>query len=165
VQWPSTEADPGGGARLYADGEFPANGGKAMLYCVQSELPPEEADSAYPFLLNTGRTVEHWHTRTKTGKIPILENSAPDAWIEINPGDALRLGVESHDWVRVTSRRGRIDRVRARVTATIGPGQVFIPFHFVETCANNLTLDDACPISREPNFKQCAVKMEKAWAL
>ncbi len=161
MQWPSTEETPYGGARLYGDGKFQTDDGRAILFCVRSELPPEEPDSAFPFLLNTGRTVEHWHTRTKTGKIPILEKSAPDAWIEINPRDAARLGVESHDWVMVTSPRGRIDRIRARVTAIVGPGQVFIPFHFVETSANNLTLDDACPFSREPNFKQCAVRVEK----
>ena len=161
VQWPSTEDDPHGGARLYRDGTFPTDDGKAVLYCVSSELPPEEADVEYPFLLNTGRTVEHWHTRTKTGKIPILEKSAPEAWIEINPRDAERLGIDSHDRVAVTSRRGRIDAIRARITSIVGPGQVFIPFHFVEASANNLTLDDACPISREPNYKQCAVRIEK----
>jgi len=159
--WPSTEEDPYGGSRLYRDGKFETNDGRAKLFCVQSELPPEEPDSEYPFLLNTGRTVEHWHTRTKTGKIPILEKNAPDAWIEINPRDAKRLGIANREPVSVKSRRGKIDRVRARVTEIVGPGQVFIPFHFVETCANNLTLDDACPISREPNFKQCAVRIEK----
>ena len=128
---------------------------------MKSELPPEEGDSEYPFLLNTGRTVEHWHTRTKTGKIPILEQNAPEAWIEINTKDAAKLGIDSHDHVAVTSRRGRIERIRVRVTAIVGPGQVFVPFHFTEACANNLTLDDACPISREPNFKQCAVRIEK----
>lgn len=159
--WPAKENDPFGGTRLYGDGKFQTEDGRAVLFSVTSELPPEEADPAYPFLLNTGRTVEHWHTRTKTGKIPILEKSAPEAWMEINPGDAERLALESHDWARVSSRRGRIDRIRVRVTGTIGPGQVFIPFHFVETSANNLTLDDACPYSREPNFKQCAVRLEK----
>jgi assimilatory nitrate reductase catalytic subunit len=94
--------------------------------------------------------------------VPILERSAPEAWLEINPRDATRLRVRNHDLVTVRSRRGAIERIRARVTAIVGPGQVFIPFHFVEANANNLTLDAADPISREPNFKQCAVRIEKA---
>ncbi|HVR76361.1 MAG TPA: nitrate reductase, partial [Planctomycetota bacterium] len=161
IQWPATEQSPDGSPRLYADGRFETEDGRAILFPVQSELPPEEADPEFPFNLNTGRTVEHWHTRTKTGRIPILENCAPEAWIEINPADAARLGVESHEMVAVESRRGRIDRIRARVTSTVGPGQVFIPFHFAETNVNHLTLDACDPISREPNYKQCAVRVKR----
>jgi assimilatory nitrate reductase catalytic subunit len=162
VQWPRREGAAESDARLYADGVFASDDGRATLFCVRSELPPEEPDPEYPFLLNTGRTVEHWHTRTKTGRIPILERSAPEAWVEINPGDAARLGLRNHDWVSLRSRRGRIDRIRARVTAVVAPGQVFVPFHFAEACANDLTLDDSCPIARQPNFKQCAVAIEGA---
>jgi assimilatory nitrate reductase catalytic subunit len=162
AQWPAPEGLPGGSARLYQDGRFPTGDGRAILFCVKSELPPEEPDPAYPFLLNTGRTVEHWHTRTKTGRVPLLERSAPEAWIEINPADAGRLGIGNHDRVSVESRRGRIERIRARVTATVAPGQVFIPFHFPEANVNQLTIDACDPISREPNYKQCAVRVEKA---
>jgi len=162
VQWPATESEPGGKARLYGPGErFETSDGRAQLFCVRSELPPEEPEPEYPFLLNTGRTVEHWHTRTKTGRVRILEQHAPEAWIEINPRDATRLGVRNHDFVSVSSRRGKLDRIRVRVTSIVGPGQVFIPFHYAETSANDLTLEDACPISREPNFKQCAVRVER----
>src|SRR6185503_1994860 len=119
-------------------------------------------EPAYPFLLNTGRTVEHWHTRTKTAQVPYLERSAPEAWIEINPADAERLGVANHEAVSVASRRGRIDRLRARVTSTIAPGQEFIPFHFPEANVNRLTIDACDPISRETKYKQCAVRVEKA---
>lgn len=160
-QWPLNEEHPEGLERLYGDGKFQTPDGKARLFTVRSILPPEEPDPGYPFLLNTGRTVEHWHTRTKTGKIPILEQAAPEAWVEINPRDARELGVRNHDRVTVESRRGKIGRLRARVTSIVGPGQVFIPFHYVEASANRLTLDDACPISREPNFKQCAVKIQR----
>ncbi len=164
VQWPrSADAPggvPGGCPRLYTDGRFQTDDGRAVLFRVKSELPPEEPGEDFPFLLNTGRTVEHWHTRTKTGRVPILEESAPEAWIEINPADARRLGVRNHEYVAVSSRRGRIDRVRVRVTSIVGPAQVFMPFHFAEANANNLTLDVSDPISREPNFKQCAVRIE-----
>ena len=125
------------------------------------EAPPEMPDEVFPFILNTGRTVEHWHTRTKTGRIPLLERSAPEAWIEINPVDASRLRISNHDLVSVRSRRGRLERVRARVTSTVAPGQVFIPFHFPERNVNYLTIDACDPISREPNFKQAAVRVEK----
>ncbi|HEY3494062.1 MAG TPA: molybdopterin dinucleotide binding domain-containing protein, partial [Polyangiaceae bacterium] len=164
IQWPYSldqERDPKAYARLYERGGYRSDDGKARFFVVKSELPPEEPCPDYPFMLNTGRTVEHWHTRTKTGRVPILENAAPEAWLEINPKDAERLEIANHDWVCVESRRGKVERVRARVTSIVGPGHVFMPFHFAETNANNLTLDAACPISREPNFKQAAVKVER----
>jgi anaerobic selenocysteine-containing dehydrogenase len=164
IQWPyslDAERDPKGYVRLYTEGGYRSDSGKARFFSVKSERPPEEPCPEYPFMLNTGRTVEHWHTRTKTGRVPILEQAAPEAWLEVNPKDAERLGVSNHDWVSVASRRGKVDRVRVRVTSIVGPGHVFMPFHFAETNANNLTLDAACPISREPNFKQAAVKVER----
>ena len=164
IQWPySLDAprDPKAYERLYANGGYGSDDQKARFFVVKNERPPEEPCRDYPFLLNTGRTVEHWHTRTKTARVPILERAAPEAWLEINPKDAERLGVQNHDWVSVASRRGKVERVRARVTSVVGPGHVFMPFHFAETNANNLTLDAACPISREPNFKQAAVKVER----
>lgn len=165
IQWPyslDVPRDPKAYVRLYQTGDFRHEDGKAKFWVVKSERPPEEPDPEYPFLLNTGRTVEHWHTRTKTSRVPILERAAPDAWLEINPKDAERLGVQNHDWLCVESRRGRVDRVRARVTSIVAPGQVFMPFHFAETNANNLTIDACCPISREPNYKQAAVKVQRA---
>jgi anaerobic selenocysteine-containing dehydrogenase len=164
IQWPYSldeERDPRDYIRLYADGEFETDDGKARFFAVKSELPPEEPCPEYPFMLNTGRTVEHWHTRTKTSRVPILERAAPEAWVELNPVDAERLGVTNHDWVSLESRRGRIERVRVRVTSIVAPGAVFVPFHFAETNANNLTIDACCPISREPNYKQAAVKIER----
>ena len=107
------------------------------------------------------RTVEHWHTRTKTGRIPILEGLAPEAWVEIHPGDADRLNVRSGDWVRVSSQRGSVERIRVRVTPIVRRGEVFIPFHWEDTCANWLTDDEFDPISREPNYKQCAVAIAR----
>ncbi len=164
VQWPyslDAQRDPKAYERLYTEGHFKHADERARFFVVKNERPPEEASPEYPFLLNTGRTVEHWHTRTKTSRVPILEQAAPDAWLELNPKDADKLGVQNHDWVSVESRRGRVDRVRARVTSIVAPGQVFMPFHFAETNANNLTIDACCPISREPNYKQAAVKIER----
>jgi assimilatory nitrate reductase catalytic subunit len=154
VQWPN------GAARLYTDGRFPTPSGKASLHLATAKPVSDSPRSRYPLVLNTGRTVEHWHTRTKTGRVPILEQLAPEGWVEIHPDDAERIGVRSGDFVRVVSQRGAVDRIRARVTSIVREGEVFIPFHYDEACANRLTNDEFDPISREPNYKQCAVRIE-----
>ena len=128
---------------------------------MQPEPIRDRVREEYPLLLNTGRTVEHWHTRTKTGRIPILEGLAPEAWVEVHPEDAAQLNVKSGDLVTVASRRGSVESIRARVTTIVRPGEVFIPFHWDERCANRLTVDEFDPISREPNYKQCAVRIER----
>ena len=150
-----------GGARLYADGQFPAEGGKARLFPIEWRPFPEQPTSEFPFVLNTGRTVEHWHTRTKTGAVAALQTLSPRAWLEMNPRDAKRLRLRPHDRVSVVSPRNRVDGVELRVTEIVAPGQVFMPFHFVETNSNRVTQSAFDPISREPNFKQCAVAVER----
>jgi assimilatory nitrate reductase catalytic subunit len=128
---------------------------------VECEPFPEQPTREYPFVLNTGRTVEHWHTRTKTGAVPVLEGMSPRAWLEMNPRDANRLKLKPHDRVSVLSERSRVDGVELRVTEIVAPGQVFMPFHYVEANSNRVTQSAYDPISREPNFKQCAVKVMK----
>jgi assimilatory nitrate reductase catalytic subunit len=164
VQWPCPADDPdvplAGTPRLYSDMTFNRPDGRANLRVVERQPLREPPDGTFPLLLNTGRTVEHWHTRTKTGRIPILENLAPEPWVEIHPEDATELGVRSGQLVRVSSTRGSVDGLRARVTAIVRPGEVFIPFHWNERCVNRLTDDEFDPISREPNYKQCAVRVE-----
>jgi anaerobic selenocysteine-containing dehydrogenase len=163
VFWPCPEGDDvpfGGTPRLYGDRVFNRPGGRAMVLPVEPEPIRDAPRREYPFLLNTGRTVEHWHTRTKTGRIPILEGLSPEAWVEMHPSDAALLGVRGGDWVRVASTRGAVEQIRVRVTAIGRPGEVFIPFHWDERCVNRLTDDQFDPISREPNYKQCAVKVE-----
>ncbi|HWB83908.1 MAG TPA: molybdopterin-dependent oxidoreductase [Bryobacteraceae bacterium] len=150
-----------GGERLYRDGNFPTEDGKAKLFCVECEPFPEPPGREYPFILNTGRTVEHWHTRTKTGRVLVLDGMAPRAWLEMNPRDARRLGLRPHDLVSVISARNRVDGVELRVTEIVAPGQVFLPFHYAEFNANLVTQSAYDPISREPNFKQCAVEVRK----
>ena len=153
IQW--------GGPRLYSDGIFQTEDGKAKLWAIECHEMPESPNKNYPFLLNTGRTVEHWHTRTKTGRIEVLEKMSPEAWVEMNPIDARRLKLRQHDAIRVRSQRGAIDKIHVRITAIVQPGHLFIPFHYIEACANNLTVAEFDPISREPNYKQCAVRVEK----
>ena len=165
VQWPLADgAVPERASRLYADGKFQTPDGRARLICAEWVPFPEQPGGDYPFILNTGRTVEHWHTRTKTREVPILEHLSPRAWLEINPRDAQRLGLRSHDSVDVVSRRGTTRGVELRLTEITGPGQVFMPFHFFETNVNEVTQSAFDPISREPNYKQCAVRVQRSGA-
>ncbi len=162
IQWPYREGDPIRVTRLYSDGVFQFPDGKAKLIPIEWLPFPEQPNERFPFVLNTGRTVEHWHTRTKTGRVEILEFMSPKAWLEMNPHDAEKLGLRPHDQVDVVSRRGRVREVELRITAIVGPGQVFLPFHYAEFNSNFLTQSAFDPISREPNFKQSAVRVEKS---
>jgi len=165
--WEQIEAAGGiqwGGDRLYADGIYPTEDGRAILHCVPCDPFVEQPNHEYNFILNTGRTVEHWHTRTKTARVEMLNGMVPNAWLEMNPVDAERLKLRSHDHVTVISRRGKVADLELRITSIVAPGQVFMPFHFAETNSNRVTLGAFDPISREPNFKQCAVKVQKTVA-
>ncbi len=161
LQWPFPEGAKPGVTRLYEDGKFQTETGKAKLFRVECEPYPDQPDAEFPFVFNTGRTVEHWHTRTKTGNVPILDRLSPHAWLEINPTDAKRLGLQAHDRVDVISRRSQVQAVPLRLTEIVAPGQVFMPFHFAEHNSNRVTQDAFDPISREPNYKQCAVRVQK----
>ena len=159
LQWPCLEGgEPS--QRLYADGQFSTPDGRAKLVAAHWEPFPEQPVRDFPLILNTGRTVEHWHTRTKTREVPILEHLSPRAWLEMNPRDAKQLGLRSYDRVDVVSQRGRVPGVELRLTEITAPGQVFMPFHFFETNVNEVTQSAFDPISREPNYKQCAVRVE-----
>lgn len=163
IQWPfPKDASEVKTTRLYSDGKFQTDDGKGRLLPVEWESFPEQPNADFPFVLNTGRTVEHWHTRTKTEKVPILEHLSPNAWLEMNPRDALALKLKAHDRVDIISPRGRVSSVELRVTEIVAPGQVFIPFHYAEANANRVTQSAFDPISREPNYKQCAVRVEKS---
>lgn len=165
VQWPCPEGVDvplAGTPRLYTDHRFNRPDGAAMVHAVEPEPLSDPPNERFPLVLNTGRTVEHWHTRTKTGRISILERLAPEAWVEVHPDDAHAIGVRAGDWVRVSSERGCIEQIRVRVTSVVRSGEVFIPFHWNDRCANRLTRDEFDPISREPNYKQCAVRLDRA---
>jgi anaerobic selenocysteine-containing dehydrogenase len=164
VQWPfpAGATNPEAPRRLYTDGMFQTENGRARLLPVDWEPFPEQPTEAFPFVLNTGRTVEHWHTRTKTANVPILERLSPNAWLEMNPRDARILRLKAQDRVDVVSRRGRVHSVELRLTETIAPGQVFVPFHYAEANANQVTQSAFDPVSREPNYKQSAVRVERS---
>ncbi|HVV92546.1 MAG TPA: nitrate reductase [Hyphomicrobiales bacterium] len=141
--------------------------GRAFLRAAEYVPPTEEPDEDYPFFLSTGRVVYHFHTRTKTGRARELREAAPDAFIQVNEEDARRLGIAEGEMLRVTSRRGAAE-APARI-GDIEPGTLFIPFHYGywddpgrARAANELTLYEWDPVSKQPHFKYAAVKLEKA---
>ncbi len=160
IQWPCNEQFPKGQKRLYTDEiAFRTADARANLMCVAWQPMEESLCEAFPLMLNTGRTVEQWHTRTKTQSIGILNALAPEAWVDINPVDAAALEVKSGERLSLSSPRGRVDAVMVRVTQTVAPGSVFVPFHFNTELVNTLTQPLFCPKSGEPNFKQTAVQL------
>lgn len=163
IQWPCNEKKPKGTARLYTE-DMPCNtpDGKAKLLALDWLPLIESENGDFPLMLNTGRTVEQWHTRTKTKTISILNDLAPEAWIEINPKDALKLEVKSGDRMDISSSRGRIKNIVVRESENVRPGSVFVPFHYNEQLINAITIADFDPKSFEPNYKQCAVQLHSA---
>jgi assimilatory nitrate reductase catalytic subunit len=163
IQWPCNEQFPNGSPRLYTpDIAFCTTDGKAKLLPLEWIPLQEPTGEQFPLILNTGRTVEQWHTRTKTRDIGILNDLAPEAWVDINPSDAAALKVKSGDRLSISSPRGRVDNIVVRVTNTVREGDVFVPFHFNTQLINQLTASSFCPKSGEPNFKQTAVQLHSS---
>lgn len=158
LQWPYRENAKGGEPRLYTDGIFQTPDGKANLIPVRFVNNNECPDDEYPFWMNSGRVVEHFHTRTRTGKIGNINKFSPTPYMEINPDAAKDLNLKSGDYVRAVSRRGDAV-VMVQLTQRVPPDMVFIPFHYHD-CVNRLTLGLLDPYSRQPAFKQCSVKLE-----
>ena len=159
IQWPCNEdTAPAGSQRLYTDGKFQHTNGKAQLIALpffdNNECPDEE----YPFWLNSGRVVEHFHTRTRTGKVGNGNKFSPTPYMEMNPDAAAELGIEHSSYARLTSRRGDAV-VMVQCTQRVPRDMVFIPFHYHE-CVNRLSLGLLDPHSRQPAYKQCAVSIE-----
>lgn len=137
--------------------------GKAVIWQRPYEPAPEEPDQEYPFWLNTGRVVEHWHTGSMTRRIPVLHKAMPHAYVELNPADAKRMQIKTGDPVKLTTRRGSIQLPASVDERGVPPvGQVFVPFFDEKILINEITLDSFCPISREPDYKKCSVRVEKA---
>jgi nitrate reductase NapA len=150
----------GAGYRFY--GNEKKTGGKAVIWARPYEPPPEVPDEEYPFWLNTGRVLEHWHTGSMTRRVPQLHRAVPAGYVEMHPDDARRLGVQHGQRVRLVSRRGRIELpVRIDKAREPLPGSVFVPFFDETLLVNKLTLDSYCPISKQPDYKKCAVRVEK----
>ncbi len=160
IQWPCNDEHPEGTPRLYYEGmQTPNEEGRPKFVFADWEPLPEDACAAFPLILNTGRTVEQFHTRTKTGTIKILEDLAPEAWVELSPKDAEKLKVKSGDRIALSSARGRVEDVIVRVTEGVREGTIFVPFHFNTQLINRLTQSLFDPKSFEPNYKQTAVQL------
>lgn len=162
IQWPCRGDDTSeinSEPRLYTDGRFQTENGKANLISVKFRDNNEKPSDDYPFWCNSGRVVEHFHTRTRTGKIGNCNKFSPTPYMEINPDAAIELGIEHQTYVRVVSRRGDAI-VLAQLTHRVPRNMIFIPFHFYD-CVNRLTLGLLDPYSRQPAFKQCAVRIEQ----
>ena len=203
IQWPCNEEHPGGTERLYGDADFntrtedaetfgqdlltgasntaadhaaTAPDGRAFLKAAHYVPPREPPSDEYPFRLVTGRTLFHFHTRTKTARAPQLQDAAPDAWVEIHPRDAGKLGIAEGDVARVESPRGAVE-VRARISG-IREGVVFVPFHYGyfdqkngrspdggadgrPRAANEMTITQWDPVSKQPLFKTAAASVTK----
>ena len=159
LQWPCNEdTAPEGSQRLYTDGVFQFPDGKAKLLALPFVDNNERPNDDYPFWLNSGRVVEHFHTRTRTGKVGNANKFSPTPYMEMNPQAAEKLGVEHGSYVKVLSIRGDAT-VMVQCTERIAADAVFIPFHFHE-CVNRIALGLLDPHSRQPAYKQCAVKVE-----
>ena len=162
VQWPFPEGARSAGRRASTRmANFPTADGRAQLCLHRLGAIPRAADRDYPLILNTGRTVEHWHTRTKTGEVPILERLSPRAWLEMNPRDAKSSELRSHDRVDVVSRaRPRARRRTAAHRDRRARARSSCRFISRKPTSNQVTQSAFDPISREPNYKQCAVRCE-----
>lgn len=166
IQWPWSERDAAAGAepaqhrRLFGDGRFFTPDERARLIVDDTQPLPEPADASYPLLLLTGRgSASQWHTQTRTSKSPILRQLYPaQAYVEIHPADAQRLEIQAGIRVRIVSRRGATEAL-ACVSPLVQMGQVFMPMHDEQT--NRLTLSHFDPHSRQPSYKNCAVRVER----
>ncbi|MHB8896709.1 MAG: formate dehydrogenase subunit alpha [Candidatus Geothermincolia bacterium] len=157
LQWPCTSEDDPGKEFLHAE---VFTRGRGAFVPVEWRAPNEVVDEEYPLYLTTGRVHFHYHTGTMTRRSPSLNREMSSASVDVNPEDARAMGVEPRDLVKVSSRRGEV-KIRARVTDMVPAGTLFIPFNFQECAANALTNPARDPVSKIPEFKVCAVRMEK----
>jgi formate dehydrogenase major subunit len=157
LQYPVPDASHPGTDYLFGD-RFPTADGRALFVPVEFLPPAELPDEEYPFLLNTGRQMYHWHTGTMTRRSFALDAREPGPIVELNPADARELGVQDGDEVMVASRRGEIT-VSVRLSRRVARRQVFIPMHYREGAVNVLTNPELDPYAHIPEFKVCAVRV------
>ncbi len=157
IQWPCPLDDHPGTPILHTD-IFVR--GKGRFMPLKYVPPGESPDEDYPLILTTGRSLYHFHTGTMTRKVAGLNIIEPGGVVEISPQDASQLGIAQGDKVRVSSRRGEVI-TKAKITDTMPPGLVFMAFHFAESAANILTNPKLDPVSKIPELKVSAVKVEK----
>ncbi|MCX6463543.1 MAG: molybdopterin oxidoreductase family protein, partial [Pseudonocardiales bacterium] len=159
LHWPCPSPDHPGTPRLFAD-RFAHPDGRARLVPVDHVEPDEGPDADYPLRATTGRVLVHYQSGAQTRRVAELAAISPEAFVEVHPATAARSGLADGDRALVLSRRGTV-RARVRATPTLRPDTVFLPFHFGgDGAANNLTNPALDPVSRMPEFKVCAVRLE-----
>ncbi len=149
------------GRDVVFDKGFPRPGGFGKLVAAKLTPPDETPDAEYPFILTTGRQLEHWHTGAMTRRASVLDALEPAAIAALSRGTIAKLGIKPGDMVRVTTRRGEVE-LASRQDDAIPDGVVFIPFAYVEAAANILTNPALDPFGKIPEFKFCAAKVEPA---
>ncbi|MBS1209125.1 MAG: assimilatory nitrate reductase [Proteobacteria bacterium] len=164
-QWPFPEGAEQGASRLYAEGKFSTTSGKAQFIVPATSLTAESIDARYPLRLTTGRLRDQWHSMSRTGKAARLYNHVDEPRIDLNSSDLDRRSLRDGDLVRVKSRRGSVI-LRAHVTEEVRPGHAFIAMHWGRNVlsssgANELTLNNVDPHSKQPELKHAAVQIEK----
>ena len=158
LQWPCPTPDHQGTPVLHV-GKIAR--GKGLFHAIDFKPPAEIVDEEYPFWFSTGRVFAHYHTGTMTRNSPTLDSEIKEGLLELNEEDAAELSIKEGDVVKIASRRGEIE-AKAHVTKRVEKGSVFMPFHFVESCANILTNTAHDPICKIPELKVCAVSIAKA---
>jgi ferredoxin-nitrate reductase len=166
LQWPCPTTDHAGTKRPYLDRRFPAPQGKARFVVCAHREPRELPDHEFPFVLTTGRLYAHWHTLTRTAKSEKLMRQQPRPFVEVNPADAVKLGVQDDEPVQISSRRGTV-QLPVRISEGVTSGMVFVPFHWGDlfgegNAANYLTISATGRVAKQPELKFCAVALEKA---
>jgi formate dehydrogenase major subunit len=158
VTYPVDGADVPGRDVVFDEG-FPRPGGFAKLVATKLQPPDEVPDEEYPFILSTGRQLEHWHTGAMTRRATVLDALEPTATAQVSRGTIEKLGIKAGDPIRVTTRRGTVE-LFSRQDDAVPDGVVFIPFAYVEAAANLLTNPKLDPFGKIPEFKFCAAKVE-----
>ena len=164
LQWPITKDSPHGTKRMFSDGRFFTPSGKAQFVMFENHQPVATISDAYPFVLNTGRVRDQWHTMTRTGKSARLSGHRQESFVAMHPDDAKHYGIAKNSLVMVTSERGQL-LIRANLSDTQQQGTVFIPIHWNDQFSSNsvvgkLIAAETDPISGQPEFKHTAVKVE-----
>jgi len=160
IFWPCPSEDHPGTPRLFAD-RFPTEDGRARFHPVAYQPAAEQPDDEFPLYLTTGRIMAQYQSGTQTRRVPALMNSAPEAFVQIHPSMARTYGIANGDEVSLTTRRGNAV-MKAQLTASIRMDTLFVPFHYGGKGRANLLTNPALdPVSRMPEFKVCAVRIEK----
>ena len=164
IQWPVTPTHPDGCARLFSDGRYYTPSGRARLIPITPRLPAARLDALHPFLLNTGRIRDQWHTMTRSGRSVRLLSHIAEPFVEIHPEDAKALGIEERALLQVHNHHGSVT-LRAQISDAVQRGQLFAPIHWNDQFASAARIDSLVaavtdPISGQPEFKQSAVAVE-----